>query len=270
MTDLNDKTLRKEMIRRYLNAETTIEEEQLLMDYFTHTKDRLTPEEEDVRLLLTATKDDSLHQPLSQQKEEEFDRLMHWKSASMPLTCLWWLASPFCQQHKKSRNRRQWRYPVIGAAAACLLLMLTLYHHKTEPMEQTVVAQKLVKKLETQPLPSSEENRKPTIPKSPVTTEMQLKPQDKKKHVRHRKTTAQKPPIPDTLGNGIWKSEENVLSALQMLADCEATIQREEQEVRNEILKATFHATPQPAGARLVSNEAGDYEVIDPKTIIDL
>jgi hypothetical protein len=40
--------------------------------------------------------------------------------------------------------------------------------------------------------------------------------------------------------------------------------------VRNEILKATFHATPQPAGARLVSSEAGDYEVIDPKTIIDL
>ena len=76
--------------------------------------------------------------------------------------------------------------------------------------------------------------------------------------------------LPDTLGDGIWQREENVQRALQMLADCEATIMREEQEIRNNIIEATFRATPQPANAILVTNELGDYEVIEPRTIIEI
>ena len=76
--------------------------------------------------------------------------------------------------------------------------------------------------------------------------------------------------IPDTLGSGIWQSRENVQRAVRMLADCEATIRREEQEVRNDIIEATFRATPQPANAILVSNEAGDYEVIEKRNIIEI
>ncbi len=76
--------------------------------------------------------------------------------------------------------------------------------------------------------------------------------------------------IPDTLGNGIWRSERNVALAIQMLSECEKTIQREEQEMRNHIIQATFNATPQPANAVLVTNEAGDYEVIETKTIIEI
>ena len=76
--------------------------------------------------------------------------------------------------------------------------------------------------------------------------------------------------LPDTLGSGIWQSEENVQRAVQILADCEATIRREEQEVRNDIIEATFRATPQPANAILVSNEAGDYEVIEKRNIIEI
>ena len=76
--------------------------------------------------------------------------------------------------------------------------------------------------------------------------------------------------ISDTLGNGIWRSERNVALAIQMLSECEKTIQREEQEMRNHIIQATFNATPQPAHAVLVTNEAGDYEVIETKTIIEI
>jgi hypothetical protein len=76
--------------------------------------------------------------------------------------------------------------------------------------------------------------------------------------------------IPDTLGNGIWRSERNVALAIQMLSECEETILREEQEMRNHIIQATFNAMPQPANAVLVTNEAGDYEVIETKTIIEI
>lgn len=57
---------------------------------------------------------------------------------------------------------------------------------------------------------------------------------------------------------------------MRILADCEATIAREHQQVRNEIIETTFHATPQRAGAILVTNEAGDYEVTRPNTITDI
>ena len=76
--------------------------------------------------------------------------------------------------------------------------------------------------------------------------------------------------IPDTLGNSIWQHRENVVRAIQVLADCEATIVREEQEVRNDIVKATYNAMPQPANVILVSDENGDYEVIERRAIIGI
>lgn len=84
------------------------------------------------------------------------------------------------------------------------------------------------------------------------------------------KSKAARKEIPDTLGNGIWQSERNVQIALQMLGECEAVIEKSEQEMRNTIVKATFNATPQPANAVLVTNEAGDCEVIETKTIIEI
>jgi hypothetical protein len=87
----------------------------------------------------------------------------------------------------------------------------------------------------------------------------------------HQPTKRTRPTeIPDTLGSGIWRSERNVAIAIQMLSECEETILREEQEMRNHIIQATFNATPQPANAVLVTNEAGDYEVIETKTIIEI
>ena len=89
-------------------------------------------------------------------------------------------------------------------------------------------------------------------------------------HRTARKSRTHRSELPDTLGNGIWRSERNVVIALQILSECETTIRREEQEVRNHIIQATFNATPQPANAVLVTNEAGDYEVIETKTIREI
>ena len=106
-----------------------------------------------------------------------------------------------------------------------------------------------------------------------------LTPSSKKDWVResspdpprtHRKKLRTHQSLPDTLGNGIWQNRENVVRALQMLAECEATILREEQEVRNTVIEATFRATPQPANVILVTNEAGDYEVIETKNIVEI
>ena len=260
---MNDKAKRLELVQRFLNAETTIEEEQLLLEYYTHTEEKLSPEEEDVRLLLIATNAHSHQEELSIQKEKEFDQLMQ----------------PFYRQDKKPRSRSQWLYPVFGAVAASLLLLLWL-HHPTADTEQEKVTHQLAEKQTTrefvqkqptqQPSPSKEKDSSPVEKLTPETSEVKLSPEPPKQLARHHEKAEQETPVPDTLGNGIWKSEKNVLTALKMLADCEATIQREEQEMRNDIIQATFRATPQPAGVRLVSNEAGDYEVIDPKNIIDI
>ena len=67
----------------------------------------------------------------------------------------------------------------------------------------------------------------------------------------------------DTLGASIWQREENVVLAVQMLSDCEQTIRREEQELRNDIIRATFNATPQPAKALLLLNDGGDLMVVE-------
>ena len=75
MKNLNDKNTRQELVRRYLNAETTLEEERLLADLFTDTDVALSTEEEDVLLLLQMS--DCMEQSIiSEEKADEFDRLM--------------------------------------------------------------------------------------------------------------------------------------------------------------------------------------------------
>ncbi|MBR1788211.1 MAG: hypothetical protein IJ762_03325 [Bacteroidaceae bacterium] len=75
---------------------------------------------------------------------------------------------------------------------------------------------------------------------------------------------------PDTLGNAIWQNEENVMLALEMLEDCAKTIEQSERMVYNDIVETTFRATPQSPRAILVSNELGDYEVIEPPTTVEI
>ena len=163
---------------------------------------------------------------------------------------------------QRPRHRCVW---LCSAVAASVLLLLTLYINNVEQEtpsapRQLATAVRVVPKVAqappvvSPPAVAGQDNRAP-LPPQPARKRKKRKP-------RHE--------LSDTLGNGIWQSRENVERAVRMLADCEATIRREEQQVCNQIIEATFRATPQPAGVILVSNEAGDYEVIKTKSIVEI
>ena len=67
----------------------------------------------------------------------------------------------------------------------------------------------------------------------------------------------------DTLGNGIWQSKKNIVLAEEMLKDCEMTIRKSGQAIRNEVMEASFYALPQKPNFRLVIDEEGDYVITD-------
>ena len=67
----------------------------------------------------------------------------------------------------------------------------------------------------------------------------------------------------DTLGNGIWQSKKNIVLAEEMLKDCERTIRKSGQTIRNEVMEASFHALPQKPNFSLVIDEEGDYVITD-------
>lgn len=195
------------------------------------------------------------------------------------------------------KTKKAWLYTTIGAAAASIMLLLTL--HQISPdvggRQQPVVAQhtdvhseKRIAPPDTKdasaPLPATASAQSDKQNAYMETTAGKGNPHRQNfKNAKavdagertHTPTVTKaakktKREIPDTLGNGIWTHEENVIRAMRILADCEATIAREHQQVRNEIIETTFHATPQRAGAILVTNEAGDYEVTRPNTITDI
>lgn len=94
MTNLSDKTKRQELINRYLNAETTIEEERLLTDFFSQANEVLTAEEEDARLLLRVTSRLAGEFELSEDKVNEFDQLTAKKQTKRARTIsICWIAS---------------------------------------------------------------------------------------------------------------------------------------------------------------------------------
>ena len=76
MKNLNEKALRQQLIQRYLDGETTIEEEQALAHFYLHNHGTIPADEEDVCQLVLATShlaDDFMP---SVEKVEEFDRIM--------------------------------------------------------------------------------------------------------------------------------------------------------------------------------------------------
>lgn len=195
------------------------------------------------------------------------------------------------------KAKKAWLYTAIGAVAASVVLLLALHQisHYEGGQQQPVVAQRTAVHSEKRTAPTD-------IKEAPASLQATASAQsDKQKNCENTAIKMDHPPlqsaknakavdagerthtptvtktakktkreIPDTLGNGIWTHEENVIRAMRILADCEATIAREHQQLLNEIIEATFHATPQRAGAILVTNEAGDYEVTRQKTITDI
>ncbi len=145
---------------------------------------------------------------------------------------------------KPQATKRRWLYPLSAiAVAASVLLLILLNIGKQKPEQQTPVVAEVV--TEPQPIIPDEpvEHANPTKPIIPVKVAKTAAP---KKQLAEAE-------LPDTLGQGIFESEENVRLAVQMLSECEATIRREEQQVNNRIIKATFNALPQAENAKLPS-----------------
>lgn len=94
MKNLNEKALRQQLIQRYLDGETTIEEEQALAHFYLHNHGTIPADEEDVCQLVLATShlaDDFMP---SVEKVEEFDRIMAKDARKARRITLWsWLAA---------------------------------------------------------------------------------------------------------------------------------------------------------------------------------
>ena len=122
MIDLNNEKTRQQLVRQYLNAETTLEEERLLADILSDSDTALSTEEEDVLLLLQASR--LIDQTdVTTEKADEFDRLMH-----------------------KGRNKKGrlvaicWVAPVAAAIVCALLLFPTVHTDRTKEKQEVAMA----------------------------------------------------------------------------------------------------------------------------------
>ena len=113
MTNLNDITKRRQLAEKYLNAETTIEEECMIHDFYSHAEEPLTLEDKDMQLLMDATDRLSSGFILSGEKAEEFDRLM----ADKP------------ERHGKTIPL-YWLIPTAAAAVIAFFLLTNSQEHQ--------------------------------------------------------------------------------------------------------------------------------------------
>ena len=162
------------------------------------------------------------------------------------------------------RRRKVWRWLAAAASLVLIIGIGAMIWQTTDKAPKGVATV-----IEPKPAPAPTKTEQKVVVKEEV---QKVVPQLAAKPKRHKAVAKPQREIPDTLGNGIWQREENVVRAMQILADCEATIQREEQSVRNAVIEATFRATPQPANIQLVTNENGDYFVSDKsqQTIVEI
>lgn len=163
----------------------------------------------------------------------------------------------------------KWPWVAASLAVAATLLLLFFFSHRA--VENTEPQQPLIAEVTMPPA------RQELAEEKPQTQQVSVKDKPQPQRVSARRRSAPRAvrraadvALPDTLGDGIWQQKENVELALRLLADCEAAILRGEQEIRNNIIEATYRATPQPENAILVTNELGDYEVIETRNIIEI
>ena len=173
------------------------------------------------------------------------------------------------------RKRVRILLALTSAAAACLLLLLT---RSLSTREQTEPAPVLETKNETKTITitkpkvmASVEEKEPEDLHRCVAKKKLRKKLRKKKPVIETKLVAQEQ-YADTLGSHIFQSPENVLIAMKMLEECDAIIRNEMQEVRNNVIDATFRVAPPSGSAILVKDMNGDLDVVDreKKRIIEL
>lgn len=172
---------------------------------------------------------------------------------------------------KSEQNRRRTRHRVgmmlaLTSAAACLLLFLLPHGgstkeavEETKTIVETMTETKTIAKTEVMALVEEKESaemHKSVIGKKP------------RKKVRKKEPAIETKPVAqeqyaDTLGNHIFQSPENVLIAMKMLEECDAVIRNELQEVRNNVIDATFRVAPPSGSAILVKDISGDLDVVD-------
>ena len=135
MSKLHDKRVRLLMVKRYLNAETSIDEERELSEFYTTTTEKLTSEDEDVRLLLQATSTNDENFELSKSKVVEFDRMMD----SLPCQRT---HVPEGTQEVPARQRLLTIAGWISAVAASIVLLFVHFSNNTngntEPFDEQI------------------------------------------------------------------------------------------------------------------------------------
>lgn len=94
MTNMNNKTIRHIIVQKYLDAETSVEEEKALFDFYNQTNLSLDDEEEMVIQLILSTSHLTDHFELSDDKVREFDRIMSEKNYMILRKTIWpWIAA---------------------------------------------------------------------------------------------------------------------------------------------------------------------------------
>ena len=181
---------------------------------------------------------------------------------------------------EQDRHRMRKRVRILLAltsAAACLLLLLT---RSLSIREQTKPAPVLEAKTKT--ITISETTTKTEVvalmeEKESADFQKCVARKKLRKKVRKREPSIEtklvaKEQYADTLGSHIFQSPENVLIAMKMLDECDAIYRNELQEVRNNVIDATFRVAPPSGSAILVKDMNGDLDVVDreKKRIIEL
>ena len=109
--NINNKSTRQGIVERYLNAETSLEEEKALYEFYSHTKETLSDDEKMVCQLVLSTTNLTDDFELSDEKTEAFDRIMN-------------------EQDKRSSRRIIW--PWLAAACIATILVVLLAPPKDE------------------------------------------------------------------------------------------------------------------------------------------
>ena len=181
------------------------------------------------------------------------------------------------QDRHRMRKRVRILLALTSAAAACLLLLLTRSLSTREQTEPAPVLEAKTKTItitetttKTEVVALMEEKESADLHKCVARKKLRKKVRRKEPSIE-RELVAQEQ-YADTLGNHIFQSPENVLIAMKMLDECDAIYRNELQEVRNNVIDATFRVAPPSGSAILVKDMNGDLDVVDreKKRIIEL
>ena len=121
MKKLEDITYRHELIERYLDADTSVEEEQALADFYRHCENKdLTDEDLDIRNLMLGMENytPNILQPVSKKHETRWVRLSAILLATAMLAGLIFLLLPIKDYFSSSSEQQPGFYRAGGSLAA--------------------------------------------------------------------------------------------------------------------------------------------------------